>query len=748
MLFLNNLRNLTFRAPLYQGNHTPINLSKKPGFFNLFFRRGNNCVPKQSCSLSTRRSLPSRISSFGRLASSNIRQYSIHVAIGMTITAIAGIALLKKKKIHDSEERLTVVLLSDPLTLDNFDDAMKICMESVSCLRSGLTYVERPFSKIDKQWQTTKVYRNFIARILWDDDKHALCSHLNSKQKEQLEVLLQDIEGFLAKADSSIMRKKPFRELVLMHTAACERLGIAAQRPLHSEEAEKLQGFFREMREKEVHYLLPSYLEQLLKYPPAYLDSLKTLSPEERKEWLDRICPLQLGISSADLNTFIRELPLSAQKQLIPLAERRQAVIYDHDAWQKLVDLRISERNAVEEQQRLVPTKAADDAGRLSQRIAFTDLILSYSECFKEHLFESCCVYKHIPLMTYFESPHVVAFLEEQHLHKQLKAAGEMISEEKIPRIRSSLEKEPGPVKWIPVHQIFVRQVFIFDNFEKLRRDANLASMPNIDDSSRMKKNFICYLPKKGLVNYNPSIVAEKVDSLTPYKLLETYQTGHFFTPVVSYSDEGTTLKATHAFVQLSSNEKFFTIGKFLSHNCTFDQIETYWSLFHHIFRNILAVHPVTILIPDQNIGYGNRRLSVLKKPLELSQGQLEEIYRDVLHYYHGKEGYDFELLARNCTELPQKALRAAGIDLPCDAPLDTLFKFSQPRLAKAIRWAIDHPSIGNTLLWPVNRIFGVNREKGITVNDLNHILTPFVLRLWIELCNSKSEIDGLRKPS
>lgn len=671
----------------------------------------------------------------------------------VTVSTARIVTLARRSPLEDPTFRLTGAIISKPITLGTFSEELNnCCCQAADSQRSaGNTFL--PWKKRFKLESTAIFYRNFLARTLWLDDhlrlnKEKLQDKLEDGQRKNLDVLLEEVSDYLSTSNSILKKSKVFGHLAKIQTALQFRFDSSKQPELSKKEKSQLFDKFKTLREQTALHLVPSSTLTLLDLPVSEISSMKSQGLSDRMSNLDLICPLHIGMDHQQLNTLIKELPKAGQQQLLPLMKKREEVVKCNETWNKLVDIRLQEREKLTQSLEFAAVMAKKDCAKLLAHPQFARSVLMYGEHYVDDLYRNHYIMKVLSLEAYFRSPHIAILLEEQHLNKQMNAAKEQLREDQedpnILMIRSSLKDKDA---WIPCNEIPFRNTYIPDDFQRLLRNADFQSLENMDSSSQVEENKIYYLPEKGLCEHNPTDVPEKIEDFVTYQILGDSQ-NDYFTPVVSFRTEDATVKGTHAFTELFMGGQRIVPGKFSRFNYSYDKVNTYWKVFRNVLPHLLGKHPCSILSPDQNIGYHDRSLATLDHPVQINQEQKRNIYR-IMHDHHlCLNGKEFRFLTDNCTGLPEEMLKAAGVDLPCQAPLHTLLDVSHPRLGKSVRWFSEHPSVANPILVSLGWFLGAKNEHKLTVEMLNRVMSPYVLRVWIALKNCNDQIDILSEGS
>jgi hypothetical protein len=382
------------------------------------------------------------------------------------------------------------------------------------------------------------------------------------------------------------------------------------------------------------------------------------------------------------------------------------------------------------------------DASEVEKTPQFARLLLKDGKDFVEDFYKTYYLSNFIPLLSYFRSPHITILYNEQHLDRQLKAAGEKLEEDPDDPFRLLVKSSlSGTLEWVDASKIPFNHVYIPDHFQRLVRGA--ANSQHFISSAHQEDNRLFYLPGKGLCYHNPTSLPEEFDNLTPFS--KEPDKSNTYTPAVSFGSENATIKGTHAFAKLTRKGNGYYIGKFSYFRFTYKSVKTYWLIIKNVLPTLLKNQPSITLSPDQNLGYNDRTIVYLEQPISLTDEQIREIYSLLLSHHQQDEGNGFKIATKNCTILPEEILRVAGINLPCRAPLHTILKPTNPLLSQAIKLITDYPLLANPILISFGALFGARGEDRITTKTLEKIMSPYVLKIYINLKNSSEMIDKLK---
>lgn len=274
-------------------------------------------------------------------------------------------------------------------------------------------------------------FRNELSRLLMADDSlrsgkgGCLAEALSSGERCALLEQIKRLKRLVGRVEPSIEKKELLGGLVRSCTALEIRLG-ATEEELSSSERERLKRIATDLRVKQAKHLKHSALLQLDR---GRLEKAREVPRGERIDYLDDLFPLELGLSHRALRRFILELTPQARAILLPLFGEREAAIHCDDVWNRQIDCRHREGDELERCLQAAEREAERDVEILSKSPLAARLLLDYQPLFVDDLYRSHYLLKFIPLLGYFHSPHVSILFDEQHLNKQMKAAGEALEE-------------------------------------------------------------------------------------------------------------------------------------------------------------------------------------------------------------------------------------------------------------------------------------------------------------------------------
>ncbi|MEM1283386.1 MAG: hypothetical protein AAGG81_07515 [Chlamydiota bacterium] len=587
-------------------------------------------------------------------------------------------------------------------------------------------------------------FRNELSKLLIYDDSLrskktiGIENELDADEKHLLLNQIDRLKKLVEQVEPSVNQKNLLGSLVRVCASLETRLGKNVE-SLSENEVQKLRCLLIQQRVKQAKHLKPS---SLLQFDKEHLEKARQAEEAKRANFLDIVSPLHLGLDRETLHQFIDELTPQAQETLNPLLEKRENIVHDDYTWNRLIEQRFREKEDFDAALQEAEKIAEHDLQKLSQNPLFARLILNHHHLFLDDFYRHCYLLKYLPFLGYFHSAHISELFDEQHVNKQLKAAGEILEEDpSIPfclMIRSSLGEKDYDL--VPASSIPFSKIHISDQFMDLARRVNIR---HLESSSRTERNQIFYLPGKGLCEYNPTHLPDSFENAPSYPRVvsDTMIPSHNgFSPAISYNSEYAGLKGTHAFYELFLDGKIYYVGKFSDLCFNYEEIKTYWSAFRSIAPFALGKFSMNILIPDQNIGYEDRNIAVLKKPLPSSSEQLKKVWEHI----HSSSNH-FKVLDNNCTALPEQVLAIHGIDIPSTAPLHALLQPTHPLLSKTVKWLRDHPRFANAFMGPLGNMLGEEEKNGFTIEKLDKIISPYVLRIYIQLKNFENELEELQ---